>query len=193
MENEGILTQFENLLREVDAMYLVYRNNREATAPMAKRRQLERLYNMLRNTNFSSNVSNYKKTNLLQRYNIFIEKWEKMIDEREFGIKRGTKIEYSEIKQKDAEYQIPDSVSKETTRRAEPEGDSLYRKLYTEFKNANERIGKRVANFEKFKDYLQSMEDSIKKKTKAKSIDFVIKIEDGKPSLKAKIKKSEEI
>ncbi len=189
MDDENLLKNFERLLREVDALYLVYRVNKDAKAPFIKRKELEKLYSRLRNESYNTSINSYKKNNLMQRFNMFVEKWEKLSDERELGVIRGTKAEYSVIKKKET-HREPDR--KEAVQEMQVQAKSREEKLkelYQSFKSANEKIGKSVAEFSKFKDYLSRLEQSIKTKTNAKAIDFIIKIEDGKPALKAKIKK----
>lgn len=183
MEDERILRQFEKLIKEVDAIYRVFKINKETKEPIAKRRMLEQLYDKVRNISYQSMVNNYKKNNLLQRYNTLKEKWDIFVDEKETGIIKGTKVEYAEIK--------PQTHSEpETVKKPKPETETdNYKNIYNSFKEANEKLGKKVAGFEKFKQTLEHMEKKLKAKTNAKGIDFIIKIENGKPALKAKIKK----
>ncbi len=190
MDDENLLKSFERLLREVDALYLVYKVNRDSKAPLIKRKELEKLYSRLRNENYQTSICNYKKTNLLQRFNMLVEKWEKICDEKELGFIRGTKAEYSEVKHKKAPRPDKKPMEKEAQHKgSESDREEKLKELYRSFKSENEKIGKAVADYKRFKDYLQKLENSIKSKTNARSIDFIIKIENGKPALKAKIKK----
>lgn len=183
MEDERILTKFESLLKEVDVAYTVYKINKDAKAPLAKRRQLEQLYSNLRNKTYNSNINNYKKANLLQKFNLLKDRWESIIDAKEIGIIKGTKVEYSAIRQQTA-------PTHEKNIKSEKTQTIDYEQVYDRFKKANAKLGKKVtADFDKFKEFLVRMEANVKTKTKAKAIDFVVKIEGGKPVLKARIKK----
>jgi len=186
---EDVLKKFTALLKEVDVGYKMYWAKKDAKAPVKQRVKLERMATNLRYLQLKDKILNFRRNNLLLRFNVLAEKWERQATEKEMGLRLGTRAQYKDIAAKktpDRPVKKPQAPAPSAAAGKGKPATGL-RVLYKQFKAVNSRLGKTVVDYDTFKALIEKKIAVIKQKTQADTVRFVLKVEKGKPALKAKV------
>ena len=200
---EKMNKMFSRLKHEYD---LFFAGNRK-DPPFKEAKDLEVLVRSYRNAPISKLAQQFRLSSFLSSYTLQVEKWNKWMRDREEGfasdprlvaaVRRGRQINKELDKgHTDVAVGVPEKPGPGEAPPARTKGDAVAseaptRKLYEEFLSAKMEVGENAdMGFDDFKRKLDKQRESILQKYKGQDVAFTVSLQDGKVSLKAKVRKS---
>lgn len=199
MSNDRDLKAIDDGIRKLRIEYEFYASGLRKRPPDDERRQLDQLVKRLGNVGIKDNAERFRYNNLVVKYNLYCEMWEKQAREREEGPrdprKRKAILEGAMSGKKGTP---PPPAPGEGDGKSRPtvqvtvgqESPEEARQVFERYMAARETTGEGVTNlsFEKFRKLVADQTAAIAKKTGAGAVEFEIRVADGKAKLVARAK-----
>ncbi len=198
MSNDRDLIAADEGIRKLRVEYDLYTSGQRKRPPDVERRHLDQLMKRLAGITFKDSAERFRYSNLLGRYNLYCERWEKQLREYEEGPRDPRKrrqalagAEAAPPKPSAVAGRAPDASGRASVEIAVGgETAEDVRRLFDRYVAAREASGEAAAalNFDRFQKLIQEQSAAISRKTGAVSVEFEVKLADGKAKLVAKPK-----
>lgn len=196
MANERELKAIEDGIRKLRIEYDLYAQGQRRRPPVEERRQIEFLVRQLGGGAIHDNAERFRYNNLVVKYNLYSEIWERQLREREEG-----PLDYRKRKAALSRPAPPpppppapspgDAKGRSTVNIVVgQEAPDQVQRVFESYLSARESTGEGITalSFEKFQKLIQDQASAISRKTGSASVDFEVKVADGKAKLVARPK-----
>jgi hypothetical protein len=200
MASDGDLKAFDDSIRKMRVEYELYFSGQRKRPPEDERRSLDQLARRLSAAAWKTSAERFLYGNLVGRYNLYCELWEKQLREREEGPRDPRKRRAAlsgpapTVPQPAPSPPVPAAPANAPARstveiRVGGDTGDASRKIFERYVAAREQSGEGAGvGFDRFRKLIDDQVAALSRKTGSDAVEFDVKIADGKVKLVAKPK-----